>query len=516
MFVHKLLLIICHISAIFGYPQLVNPKLSKNHANMVLQFANTPEEDLGFDSSENSVVEVDSITVDPPSLQDPCQNLSQDIISEIAGYKDVANRIFQTVLSGSFKGRTYNELSYFVDKFGSRVAGSENLEHAIDYMLDKMKQDELDNVHGEKVQIPHWVRGEETAALISPRKKDLSILGLGYTVGTPPGGITAPVLVVSGFDELQQRAEEAKGKIIVFNEAYESYGKTVKYRGTGANEAAKVGALATLIRSVTPFSIDSPHTGMLDYVDKVTHIPSACISIEDAQLLYRLQKMGEKLVIKLVMNDTNLEPKTSRNSVAEIVGREKPDNVVVISGHIDSWDVGQGAMDDGGGAFISVEALALLRFLKLQPRRTLRTILWTSEEFGLIGAQQYVQRHSSELEKFNAVFESDIGTFKPLGLDFAGSSAAGCIVKEVVKLLAPLNATTFRASSDVGSDIGYFLDKGVPGFSLNNANEKYFWFHHSQGDTMTVENADELDMCTAVWAVSSYVIADLSVDLPRH
>lgn len=178
-------------------------------------------------------------------------------------------------------------------------------------------------------------------------------------------------------------------------------------------------------------------------------------------------------------------------------------------------DVGQGAMDDGGGAFISVEALALLRFLNLRPRRTLRTILWTSEEFGLIGAQQYVKRHAKELDKFDAVFESDIGTFKPLGLDFAGSSGAGCIVKEVLKLLAPVNATTFRAQSDVGSDIGYFIDKGIPALSLNNANEKYFWFHHSEGDTMTVENSDELDLCTAVWAVSSYVLADLSVNLPR-
>lgn len=172
-------------------------------------------------------------------------------------------------------------------------------------------------------------------------------------------------------------------------------------------------------------------------------------------------------------------------------------------------------MDDGGGAFISAEALALLRFLNLRPRRTLRTILWTSEEFGLIGAQQYVEQHANELDKFNAVFESDIGTFKPLGLDFAGSKGASCIVQEVLKLLAPINATLLRRQSDVGSDIYYFIQKGVPGLSLNNQNERYFWFHHTQADTMTVENADELDLCTAVWAVASYVIADLSVDLPR-
>lgn len=170
-------------------------------------------------------------------------------------------------------------------------------------------------------------------------------------------------------------------------------------------------------------------------------------------------------------------------------------------------------MDDGGGAFISAEAVAVLRFLKLQPRRTIRAILWTSEELGLIGAQQYATRHLSEMGNFIAAFESDIGTFKPLGLDFAGSESSGCIVKEVLKLLAPINATTFRAQSDVGSDIGVFIRQGVPGLSLNNDNEKYFWYHHSEGDTMTVENADELDLCTAVWAVASYVIADLTHSL---
>jgi len=181
-----------------------------------------------------------------------------------------------------------------------------------------------------------------------------------------------------------------------------------------------------------------------------------------------------------------------------------------------SWDVGQGAMDDGGGAFISQEALALLKFLDLKPRRTLRAVLWTAEEPGLIGVQEYVKQHEKDLDNFKAVFESDIGTFQPLGLDFAGSFEAGCIVQEVLKLLAPINATMFRAQSDVGSDIGYFIEKGVPGFSLNTKNSQYFWYHHSEGDTMTVQNPDEMDLCTAVWAVSSYVIADMSVVLPRN
>jgi carboxypeptidase Q len=224
---------------------------------------------------------------------------------------------------------------------------------------------------------------------------------------------------------------------------------------------------------------------------------------------------GEKLVITLKMNDTTLPDTVSRNVIGEIRGREKPEEVVVVSGHIDSWDVGQGAMDDGGGMIISQEALALLRFLELRPRRTLRSILWTTEEFGLIGVQQYIKQHAEDMNNFVTVFESDIGTFRPVGLDFSGTDDAGCILQEVLKLLSPVNATEYRKLPEVGSDIGYFIEKGVPGVSLNTERSKYFWYHHSEGDTMTVENSDELDLCTAVWTVASYVIADLSVTLPR-
>jgi carboxypeptidase Q len=181
-----------------------------------------------------------------------------------------------------------------------------------------------------------------------------------------------------------------------------------------------------------------------------------------------------------------------------------------------SWDVGQGAMDDGGGAFISFEALALLKYLGLKPRRTLRTILWTAEEPGLWGVQDYIKKHEVELDKFKAVFESDIGTFKPLGLDFTGSFESGCLVQEVLKILAPINATQFRSLPGVGSDIGYFEDKGIPGFSINTENSNYFWYHHTEADTMVAQNPNEMDLCTAVWAVSSYVFADMSATLPRN
>lgn len=187
---------------------------------------------------------------------------------------------------------------------------------------------------------------------------------------------------------------------------------------------------------------------------------------------------------------------------------------MLVSGHLDSWDVGQGAMDDGGGAFISWQALSVIRQLNLRPKRTLRMVMWTGEEEGIFGGQQYYKVHKVNISNFDLVMESDIGTFKPLGLDFHGSADAVDVMKEVLNLLKPINASALNPT-DVGGDITSWVKNGVPGGSLSNQNEKYFYFHHSHGDTMTVLNADELDLCTAVWAVVAYTVADMEDMLPR-
>lgn len=193
-----------------------------------------------------------------------------------------------------------------------------------------------------------------------------------------------------------------------------------------------------------------------------------------------------------------------------------PQEIVAVSGHIDAWDVGQGAMDDAGGILISTEAIALIKSLGLPtPRRTLQAILWTAEEFGLIGVQAFVNEHLNQMGNYNVVFESDSGTFAPRGLDFAGSVEAGCIVEEILKLTSAMNTTTYARYASVGSDISFMIQQGVPGLSLNNANEKYFWYHHSPADMLNVLDPAELDMNTALWATTSYVLADLSVSLPR-
>ena len=379
--------------------------------------------------------------------------------------------------------------------------------------MDKLKEDGLENVHGETVMVPHWVRGKESAKMTEPRIHNLAMLGLGGSVGTPPEGITAEALVVSSFDELEKRRSEAKGKIIVFNEAWSGYRKTVAYR-SGAVQASKAGGVASLIRSITPFSIYSPHTGSQSYKANVTKIPTACITIEDAEMMARMAARGEKIVIHLQMDAKTHSDVESRNVVAEIKGRTKPDEVVIVSGHIDSWDVGQGAMDDGCGAFVSWQALSLIHQLGLRPKRTLRVVFWTAEEEGMIGAYKYFNDHKKDLSNFDLVMESDTGTFSPSGFGFAGNKRATEIIRKVVDLLEPMGTTTLSGRIDV-SDAQYWYDAGVPTGSVLVDTSKYFYFHHSNGDTMTVQNPHDMDIASAIFAVVAYVVADLEDMLPR-
>ncbi|NXK48478.1 CBPQ Carboxypeptidase, partial [Chauna torquata] len=287
----------------------------------------------------------------------------EDIKNEIAGYSDIAKAIIDLAVHGKARNRSYERLAVFADTIGPRLSGSKNLDAAIKYMFSALQKDRLENVHLEPVKVPHWERGEEFAMMLEPRNHSIAVLGLGSSVATPPEGITAEVIVVASFDELHRRAQEAKGKIVVYNQPFVSYGETVRYRSQGAVEAAKVGAVASLIRSIASFSIDSPHTGWQNYRSGVPKIPTACISVEDAEMMSRMSFRGTKIVVYLKMGARTYPDSTSFNTVAEIVGSKYPEQIVLVSGHLDSWDVGQGAMDDGGGAFISWEALSLIKDL---------------------------------------------------------------------------------------------------------------------------------------------------------
>lgn len=442
--------------------------------------------------------------------------LPRRVVREIRSYEPTVDKIIDTVVYGDEQNVTYDELAKFVDTFGARPSGSKSLEDSIDYMFDMLRGQGLDFVHTENASVVNWQRGHEEAWITQPRLKRMDILGLGNSVSTPEGGITAPVLVVGCFEELEEKSSKAKGKIVVFNQEFVTYAKTLKYRVQGASAAAKAGAVAALVRSLTPMSINSPHTGYMTYDENTTRIPTAAITVEDAELLARLQERGSEPVVKLVMGAKSLPPAVSRNTIAELRGNSKPQEVVLLSGHLDSWDVGQGALDDGAGAFISWRALAVLRRLGLRPRRTLRSVLWTGEELHTAGALEYFRRHfTHERDLMSLVMESDSGTFRPLGLSFSGSNEqARCIVAEVLRLFTRINATRLTLGASA-PDLSSWIKEGVPGASLSTANEKYFIFHHTEGDTMSVLDRHELDLCTALWAAASYVFADLSMRLPR-
>ena len=341
------------------------------------------------------------------------------------------------------------------------------------------------------------------------------MLGLGGSVATPKGGVQAEVLVVSSFDELKARATEAKGKIVLFDVPFTNYGQTVAYRGNGANEASRVGAVGTLIRAVGPFGMRTPHTGaMQPYDSTVPKLAAAAITMEDAAMLHRMQSRGQKIVVRLTMEAQMLPDAPSRNVMGEIAGREKPDEVVVFGGHIDSWDVGTGAMDDGGGVVIAWEAVRLLRKLGLRPRRTIRAVGWTNEENGSRGGEAYRDAHRDELAKHIAAIESDGGTFKFRGFGFSGGDSAYAIVRQIAKLLKPLGADTVFAGGG-GSDIGPIMAQGVPGMSHNVDGTRYFWFHHTEADNVDKIDPRELAENVAAMAIMAYVLADLPQPLPR-
>ena len=422
-----------------------------------------------------------------------------------------ADRIIQAALADS---AGFERLGVFVDKFGHRFSGSQSLENSLDWALARMRADGFENVHAEPVMIPKWVRGKESATLLEPRVEALQMIGLGNSAGTPRRGIRAQALVVNSWDDLQAHAKTVPGKIVVYNVPFTNYGETVKYRGAGASEAAKLGAVASLVRSITPHSLATPHTGALRYEDSVAQIPQAAITVENAELLQRLQDRGERIVIRLKMQAKFEADVTSKNIIAELVGSEFPDEVIVMGGHSDSWDVGQGAMDDAGGCFAAWEALRLLKELGIRPKRTIRVVWWVNEENGLGGAKAYRAAHQHELDNHILAIESDAGVFSPLGFSFAGSDSALGIIREIASLLAPIGATKISAGH-TGADIEPLEEAGVPGAGLEVEGTKYFWYHHTAADTFDKLDVNEFNQCVAAMAVLAYSVADMPQRLPR-
>ena len=420
-------------------------------------------------------------------------------------YREPTARLIGEALSSNF---AWERLALLGDTFGARLSGSTNLEDAIQWAVAEMKQDGLENVRTEPVKVPHWVRGQESVEIVSPRHSPLVMLGLGNSLGTPPEGVEADVLVVRTFAELEAAGSRVRGRIVLFNAPFTTYGETVRYRAAGPSRAAAMGAVAVLVRSVGPPGLRTPHTGALDYAPDAPKIPAAAITVEDAERLQRMQDRGTQVRVRLKMEAKFLPDADSFNVIGEIPGRERPDEVVVIGGHFDSWDVGTGSTDDGGGCVVTWEALRLMKKLGLRPRRTVRVVLWTNEENGLRGGQAYLERHRSDLPNHVLMLESDSGVFRPTGFGFSGSTGARARVTEIATLLQGIQADRIDPSGG-GADIGPTVDAGnLPAMSLS-VDGNYFLIHHTPADT--IDKIDPMDMsrASAAIAVMTYVIADM-------
>jgi len=438
---------------------------------------------------------------------------AQSASSLTAAYHDRAARLIGAALTddGGWK-----KLEYLCDRIGHRLDGSPALAEAIDWVASEMRREGFSNVRTPLVKVPQWVRGKESARLVEPLDSPVSMLGLGGSVGTPPEGITAEVVAVASFDELEALgAEKVRGKIVLYNAAWQGYGKTVQYRTAGASRAAKLGAVASLVRSVTPLSLRDPHTGMMGYDAGIPQTPHAAISVEDALRIQRLLDAGNRVRLELKMSARTLPDADAANVIGEIPGREKPEEIVVLGGHIDSWDVGQGAQDDGSGLVACWQAVVLMKQLNLTPRRTVRVVGWVDEEHTGAGGKAYQAWVGDAFKNHVAAIEMDGGAERPVGYGLSIKNAKDEVMtralgraKEIGKLLEGIGAGEMTKGGG-GADIGPLMALGVPGFGHRTVGLRYFEWHHSEADTLDKIDPKEFRLNVASLAVLAYVLADM-------
>lgn len=430
----------------------------------------------------------------------------------INAYRESATRLIKTATADDF---AWQRLAELTDTYGNRLSGSENLTRAIAWAVATMRKDGLENVRAEKVSVPKWVRGRESAAIVDPARHAITLLGLGGTVATPPGGLEAEVLLVDSFNDLRMHAADAKGRIVLFNQPFTNYADSVSYRTGSARAAAQAGALAALVRSVGPVGLRTAHTGSVQYQADIPPIPAAAITSEDANRIARLVARGRKVRVRLVLEGHSEGDAESANVIGEIRGREKPEEVVVIGGHLDSWDVGSGASDDGVGCVVTWEALRLMKKLGMQPRRTVRVVLWTNEENGTRGATAYAEKYASSAANHVFALEADSGVFEPARFGFSGSLAARNVIRDIASLMAPLNLAE-TISGGGGADIDPIAQAGrAPTMAYMGDPTRYFTIHHTPADTVERITADEVSKAAAAISVVAYVIAEMPERLPK-
>ena len=427
-------------------------------------------------------------------------------------YEELAQNIIR---AGLDSGKAYSFLTELCVKIGARLSGSPQAVRAVEWGKSTMEKLGFENVHLESVMVPHWKRGKEQAYIIDGKKKNpLTVCALGGSIPTEKNGITAEVIEVQSREELQKLGESAKVKIIFFNQpmdrkkigTFEAYGGAVWQRWAGAMEAAKRGAVAAIVRSMTTRIDDVPHTGSMGYDDTIPKIPAAAISTVDANELSKQLAKNKNVKIHLLLSCETLPEVVSANVVGEITGSEKPNEIIVVGGHLDSWDKGHGAHDDGAGIAHTLETLRLLRELGIRPKRTIRAVLFMNEENGGRGGKGYAERVRPD-EKHLAAIETDAGGFSPRGFGIGADSA---IVEKLSRwsyLLEPIDAGKIRRGGG-GADIAELGKQGVVTIGMRVDSQRYFDYHHSDNDTIDKVNERELELGAIALAIFSYVLAE--------
>jgi len=423
------------------------------------------------------------------------------------------------------EGRAFEALTELCHVAPHRLAGSAGLTRAEDWAVAWLRDRGLENVRKEPVRVPRWVRGPARLAVASPASAQgtyLPLLALGGSVATPPAGLRAPLVIVTSFEELRGLGERARGTIVLFNrpmdptlaDPFAAYGAAVEQRSRGAVEAARAGAVAALVRSMTLALDDHPHTGALRYEPDVPRIPAAAISTRAAARLVEAARGGARLELELQLECRDEGEVEAHNVIAEITGRERPGEIVVVGGHLDAWDVGQGAHDDGAGCVQAMETLRLVHSLGLRPRRTLRCVLWTNEENGLRGAVAYKDAHESELAGHVLAIESDRGGFAPRGFETNATGAAFQTLEGIVRQLAPYGAAFLRPGSG-GADTGPLERAGTNVMQFVPDAARYFDYHHCGRDTLDAVHPRELALSAGVIAALAWSVAELELPLAR-
>ena len=455
---------------------------------------------------------------EPKASQAQQQNYSPQLLEQLASIKAAA-------MSDDY---AYRQLSYLTENIGARPSGSLQAKAAVEYVAEELRKLGLD-VHLEEVKVPHWVRGTETAQLVeypgqvAGATQKIVLTALGGSTSTPVDGITAEVVVVNNFAELKVLGRETvAGKIVVFNEifdkqkaaagmAFNAYGDAVRYRGTGARAAAELGAVAALVRSVGSADFRLPHTGF----SFPAGIPTGAVTAEDGELIAHLFSHG-KVRMHLTLTPQKLPNAISYNVIADLKGSEHPEQMVVVSGHLDSWDLGTGAIDDGAGVVVAMEAAEILQKLHLHPRRTLRVIAWMDEENGGAGSQAYTKDNSAEFPRTVAAIESDSGAAHPLGFEARMTPAAVDLLRPALGALESIGANALRETPyPPGADISGMSEAGVPALGIQQDGRTYFHYHHTAADTLDKIVPAELRENAAAMAVMGYALASIKDPLPR-